>query len=77
VDAVPFALYTHCGIHELAFTGKCYVRAGGPLVDGQGNPPTGWDNTYHRGALTIYPTKVFFTDLIRNSDRGRPSSGAL
>ena len=62
VDAVPFALYTHCGIHELAFTGKYYVRAGGPLDDGQGNPPAGWDNPYQRGALTIYPTKAFFTD---------------
>ena len=62
VDAVPFALYTHCGIHELTFRGKYYVRAGGLLDDGQGNPPAGWDNPYQRGALTIFTTRALFTD---------------
>lgn len=63
VDAVPFALYTHCGVHELAFRGNYYVRAGGPLDDGQGNPPAGWDNPYQRGALTIYTARAVFTDM--------------
>lgn len=62
VGAVPFALYTHCGIHELAFDGKYYVRAGGPLDDGQGNPTAGWGNPYQRGALTVYATRAVFAD---------------
>jgi len=62
VDAVPFALYTHGGIHELSFRGKYYVRATGLLDDGQGNPPAGWDNPYQRGALTIYTDRAVFSD---------------
>lgn len=62
VDAAPFALYTHCGIHELAYEGRYYTRAGGPLSDGQGNPPAGWDNPYQRGSLVVESSQAFFSD---------------
>ncbi|WP_185746063.1 hypothetical protein [Oryzihumus leptocrescens] len=62
MHAVPFALYTHCGIHELAYAGKYYTRVGGPLTDGQGNPPAGWDNPYQRGSLVVRATQAFFSD---------------
>lgn len=62
VDAAPFELDTHCGIDELMFRGKYYVRVGGPLDDGQGNPPAGWDNPSQRGGLVVYTTYAVFSD---------------
>ena len=62
VDLAPFALSTHCGIHELMYRGKYYVRQGGVLDDGQGNPPAGWDNPSQVGVLTVYTTKAVFSD---------------
>lgn len=62
VHAGPFALYTHCGIHELAFEGRYYTRVGGTLSDGQGNPPAGWDNPYQRGSLVVESSQAFFSD---------------
>ena len=60
-----FSLYTHCGIYELRVDGKFYERVGGPLDDGSGNPPKGWDNPYQAGRLSVRGNGVVFTD-----DRG-------
>jgi hypothetical protein len=62
VDAVPFVLDTHCGIHELMLRDKYYVRPGGVLDDGHGNPPAGWDDPSQRGALVVFTTKAVFSD---------------
>ena len=62
VDLVPFALTTHCGIHELSFRGKYFVRSGGTLDDGQGNLPAGWDNPTQLGSLLVFTTYAVFTD---------------
>ena len=59
---VPFTLYTHCGIHELSFGGRWYERVGGPLDDGNGNPPHGWDNPEQQGTLTGSGPTVVFRD---------------
>jgi hypothetical protein len=60
-----FSLYTHCGNDELRVDGKFYERVGGPLDDGSGNPPKGWDNPYQAGQLSVRGNGVVFTD-----DRG-------
>lgn len=57
-----FKLYTHCGIYELSHDGKWYVRNGGALTDGNGNPPAGWDNPMQSGSLTIRGATATFTD---------------
>ena len=57
-----FSLYTHCGIDELRVDGKFYERVGGPLDDGSGNPPKGWDNPYQAGRLSARGNAVVFTD---------------
>ncbi len=62
VDAVPVRALHALRHPRAGIQGKYYVRAGGPLGDGQGNPPAGWDNPDQRGALTVYTTKAFFTD---------------
>ena len=50
--ASPFSLYTHCGINEIRL-GSHYYVAQKPLTDGQGNPPTGWDDPYQQGTITL------------------------
>ena len=57
-----YALLTHCGIHEVTYQGKWYVRNGGILDDGQGNPPRGWGNPTQIGTLTILENTATFTD---------------
>lgn len=64
--ATPFTLSTHCGIHELRTDdGRFWERAEGPLTDGSGNPPPGWDNPSQRGQLVVTDDVAVFTD-----DRG-------
>ncbi|WP_421742932.1 hypothetical protein [Cellulomonas sp.] len=58
-----FSLYTHCGIHELTYDGGWYVRQGGRLDDGSGNPPDGWDNPTQAGTLTVTGDEAVFTDV--------------
>jgi hypothetical protein len=60
--AVPFDLYTHCGIHELVHDGQWYERVGGALDDGSGNPPDGWDNPEQAGWLLVEGDRATFTD---------------
>ena len=60
--AVPYNLYTHCGI-GYAQVGNRYYEATPPLSDGSGNPPPGWSNPYQPGTLTVIsPTQAVFTD---------------
>ena len=61
-SGAPFSLYTHCGIDELRLGDKFYERVGGPLDDGSGNPPSGWDNPYQTGRLSRRGDLVIFTD---------------
>jgi hypothetical protein len=58
-----FSLYTHCGIRELTYDGGWYVRRGGVLDDGSGNPPAGWDNPFQAGTLTVTGDEAVFTDV--------------
>lgn len=58
-----FTLYTHCGIDELQFEDQWYERVGGPLDDGSGNPPDGWDNPEQEGTLArVDASTVVFSD---------------
>jgi hypothetical protein len=74
--ARSFSLYTHCGIDELRVDGKFYERAGGPLDDGSGNPPTGWDNPYQAGRITVVRSLVVFTDDRGHKEQFEPRKGA-
>jgi hypothetical protein len=49
---VAFDLYTHCGVLGAVIDGVWFA-AQPPLVEGAGNPPTGWDNPYQAGTLTL------------------------
>ena len=59
---IDFNLYTHCGINELKALGNYYKRVGGPLSDGFGNPPAGWDNPYQEGRLSAVGDTATFRD---------------
>lgn len=58
-----YELSTHCGIFEIADGDRFYVREGGRLDDGTGNPPEGWDNPFQVGTLTFtFEQEAVFTD---------------
>lgn len=57
-----FSLLTHCGIHELTHDGTWYARSVGPLDDGQGHPPEGWDDPSQEGRLLVDGDTAVFTD---------------
>ncbi|MFI9813467.1 hypothetical protein [Saccharothrix variisporea] len=60
--AIPYRLYTHCGIDE-AKIGDTYYEALTPLHDGAHNPPPGWDNPYQDGTMTLLSdTEAVFRD---------------
>ncbi|MEJ2852164.1 MULTISPECIES: hypothetical protein [unclassified Saccharothrix] len=60
--AIPYRLYTHCGIDE-AKIGDTYYEALTPLHDGAHNPPPGWDNPYQDGTMTLVgDTQAVFRD---------------
>lgn len=81
--AVPYDLYTHCGI-EYARVGNRYYETTPPLSDGSGNPPPGWGNPDQPGTLTfVSATKAVFTDkaghrvvftLVPSSGEGRATA---
>ncbi|MER7763448.1 hypothetical protein [Streptomyces sp. NPDC097619] len=74
--ALPFELYTHCGIDE-ARVGTTYFEAETPLSDGSGNPPEGWDNPVQRGTMTLESaTAAVFTDEAGHEVRFRARPGA-
>lgn len=74
--AVPFDLYTHCGVNELLINGKHFQRIGGPLTDGSGNPPRGWGNPYQHGTLSISGSVAIFRDKVGHIVRFRERIGA-
>ncbi|AVZ76774.1 hypothetical protein SLUN_35870 [Streptomyces lunaelactis] len=77
--AMPFELYTHCGIDE-ARIGSTYFEAKTPLSNGAGSPPEGWDNPYQRGTMTLKsPTEAVFTDDAGHevTFRARPGADAF
>jgi hypothetical protein len=60
--AVPYSLYTHCGIDWARIHGRWY-RASPPLSDGSGNPPRGWGNPDQQGTIRmISSTEAVFDD---------------
>ncbi|WP_261566179.1 hypothetical protein [Frankia gtarii] len=60
--AVPYRLYTHCGISEALYQDRYYELVP-PLHDGNLNPPDGWGNPYQPGTLRpVNETQVVFTD---------------
>ncbi len=73
---IDFNLYTHCGISELKAFGKYYERVGGPLSDGFGNPPAGWDNPYQAGRLSVLGDKATFRDTRGHTVEFNVRSGA-
>jgi hypothetical protein len=61
-DAVPYSLYTHCGISEARIESSWY-QADTPLSDGSGNPPAGWGNPTQQGWISrVSATEVLFKD---------------
>jgi hypothetical protein len=48
-----FDLYTHCGVREVRI-GSDFYYASPVLDDGNGNPPSGWDNPYQMGTMTVF-----------------------
>ncbi|SEC70443.1 hypothetical protein SAMN05216483_2232 [Streptomyces sp. 2131.1] len=74
--AVPFDLYTHCGIDE-ARIGSTYFVAETPLSDGSGNPPEGWGNPTQRGTMTLKSdSEAVFTDDAGHEVHFRARQGA-
>ncbi|NUT94206.1 MAG: hypothetical protein HOY78_19515 [Saccharothrix sp.] len=63
--AVPFRLYTHCGIDE-AKIGDTFYEALTPLHDGAHNPPPGWDNPYQDGTMSL----IGDTEAVFRDDKG-------
>lgn len=55
--AVPFNLYTHCGIEWAKIRGT-YWRAEKALSDRSGNPPEGWGNPYQAGQLSFQSSRM-------------------
>ena len=62
VTVKNFNLLTHCGIHELGYGDRWFIRDGGMLDDGSGNPPDGWDNPTQQGKLVIDGDNATFQD---------------
>ena len=60
--STEFDLYTHCGINELRVNDRYFQHVGGSLDDGSGNPPSGWDNPYQRGTLTVSGNLAVFQE---------------
>lgn len=65
--AIPYNLYTHCGVSEARVAGQYYLAVH-PLSDGSGNPPAGWGNPYDVGTMTVVSaTEAVFTDGVGHS----------
>ncbi len=75
--AIPYQLYTHCGIEWARIKGT-FWRAQHPLSDGNGNPPAGWANPFQAGTLTVTNaetarfTSAAGTVIFDRTDRARP-----
>lgn len=49
----PYLAGVHCQLRELRADGRLWVPGGGPVGDGNGNPPAGWGNPGDLGVLTL------------------------
>lgn len=58
----PFELSTHCGVHELEYLDKWYARHEGPLDDGKGGAPDGWDDPTQKGYIVVEGGTAVFRD---------------
>lgn len=71
----PFDLLTHCGIVG-AIIGGIYFVAESPLIVEPAGPPSGWDNPYQRGTLTLVsPDIAEFLDAAGHVVRFRADPG--
>lgn len=76
-SGTAFELYTHCGINELKTDdGRFFERVDGPLTDGSGNPPPGWDNPYQSGRLVVTEDVAVFTDGAGHTEEFHLREGA-
>jgi hypothetical protein len=72
--AVPYDLYTHCGVDE-ARIGETYYEAETPF--GDGSSPPGWGDPYQHGTMTaLSPTEAVFHDTAGHEVRFRVRPGA-
>lgn len=69
------SLYTHCGIRDLQIDANWFTRVDGVLDDGNGNPPSGWDNPEQRGEVKFVGDRVFFRDEHGHSEQFKPAPG--
>ncbi|MCC2593144.1 hypothetical protein LKO27_06915 [Tessaracoccus sp. OS52] len=58
----PYSLQTRCGIWELSHAGRWYLRIGGPLSDGDGNPPLGWATPASHGEILVEGDRIYYRD---------------
>jgi hypothetical protein len=61
-SGTPVNLNTHCGIRYLQVGDGWFERVGGPLDDGNGNPPSGWGNPLQPGHVTLSGDLAIFRD---------------
>jgi hypothetical protein len=53
INALPWELYTHCGVREVKI-GSVYFVADTPVPD----PAQGWDNPYQLGTMTLLSPSI-------------------
>jgi hypothetical protein len=72
----PFDLLTHCGVDE-AKIGDAYFEAEQPITGPAASAPSGWDNPYQRGPMTLLsPDTAVFHDDHGHEVRFRVRPGA-
>jgi len=71
---MTYRLYTHCGIHRIAYQDRMFLAAPA-LDDGNGNPPAGWGNPFDDGTLAIAGGSADFVDVKGNRAHFREASG--
>jgi hypothetical protein len=71
VTLPDFALLTHCGVDE-AQIGAGFYEAETPLIGSARSAPSGWDNPYQLGAMTLRsPDSAVFRDQLGHEVRFR------
>jgi len=71
-----FDLLTHCGVDE-AKIGDTYFEAEQPIIGPAASAPSGWDNPYQRGTMTLLsPDTAVFRDDHGHEVRFRVRPGA-
>lgn len=64
----PYELSTHCGIWELGHDDDWYLRVGGILDGGNGNPPAGWGNPMANGEILVVADRLHYRDDAGHSE---------